>query len=145
MGFEQLAKLKKQLAAEAPQKPSRSPKQSGSPKKPGPQVDPVLLAIGRLQKLFPRTFPKNPAPKRPLKIGIYADLVARKDEIALDEARLKEALSKWCRTRRYWASIIEGAPRVNLDGEPDGLVTASEAGQARGLESRVRTQKPGPQ
>ena len=31
--------------------------------KPAAPVDPVIVAIGKLQRKFPRAFPKNPAPK----------------------------------------------------------------------------------
>ncbi|MCB5188927.1 ProQ/FinO family protein [Methylobacillus caricis] len=136
MGFEQLAELKKQLAATAKAEHPAKPK--GVPRKPATAnpVDPVVLAIGRLQKHFPKTFPKNPAPKLPLKIGIYQDLIAKSKEIGLDEATITEAIKTWCRGTRYWASIVENAPRIDLEGNPAGQVTARDASLARSLEAR---------
>ena len=141
MGFEQLADLKKQLAAKA--KAERPAQQQAKPKAtPRRQqenpVDPVVLTIGRLQKLFPKAFPKNPAPKLPLKIGIHKELLGKASEIGLEEAAITEAVKTWCRGTRYWASIVEGAPRIDLEGNPAGEVTARDAAQARSLEARRR-------
>lgn len=151
MGFEQLAELKKQLAAKAkterPAKPQAKPR-TAAPRKPEKEnpVDPVVLSIGRLQRHFPKTFPKNPAPKLPLKIGIHQELLAKAKEIGLEEAAITDAVKTWCRGTRYWASIVEGAPRVDLEGNPAGEVTARDAAQARSLEARRKQpRKPKPE
>lgn len=140
MGFEQLAELKQQLAAKAkaerPAKPQAKPKAASARKPQENPVDPVVLTIGRLQKNFPKAFPKNPAPKLPLKIGIHQELLAKAKELGLEEAAITDAVKTWCRGTRYWASIVEGAPRVDLEGNPAGEVTARDAGQARSLEAR---------
>ncbi|MBN3846539.1 Fertility inhibition FinO-like protein [Paraburkholderia sp. Ac-20342] len=186
MGFEQLAELKKQLAAaraaaESGGKPDRksaarpASKSAAKPdarsgSKPGakpgsrpdakpgarparppqaqPQsrgaaqtrpvadakpVDPVVRSIGRLQKRFPVAFPKNPAPKLPLKIGIFEDLVVHAKDLSLTEAELRDAIKTWCRGGRYWKSLVEGAARVDLTGTEAGKVTAQEAAGAQRL------------
>lgn len=143
MGFEQLADLKKQLAAKAkaerPAKPQAQAKPRSAPRKQQENpVDPVVLTIGRLQKLFPKAFPKNPLPKLPLKIGIHKELLGKASEIGLEEAAITEAVKTWCRGTRYWASIVEGAPRIDLEGNQAGEVTARDAAQARSLEARRR-------
>ncbi|MGF6538553.1 ProQ/FINO family protein [Paraburkholderia youngii] len=79
-------------------------------------VDPVVRSIGRLQKRFPVAFPKNPAPKLPLKIGVFEDLVVHAKELSLTEAELRDAIKTWCRGGRYWKSLVEGAARVDLAG-----------------------------
>jgi len=99
-------------------------------------VDPVVVAISRLQRQFPKAFPKNPAPKLPLKLGVLADLVQHAEQLQLDEAQIKEAVKTWCDGRRYWASMVEDAPRVDLNGEPAGAVTANEARHAKRMASR---------
>ncbi|WP_419721847.1 ProQ/FINO family protein [Pseudomonas syringae] len=38
---------------------------------------------------------------------------------------LKLGISIWCQGTRYWKSIVENAPRVDLNGQPVGVVTAS--------------------
>ena len=55
-------------------------------------VDPVVKSIGRLQKRFPNAFPKNPAPKLPLKVGIFEDLVVHAKDLSLNEAELRDAI-----------------------------------------------------
>ncbi|MCB5185842.1 ProQ/FinO family protein [Methylobacillus gramineus] len=141
MGFEQLAELKKQLAAtaktEQPAKPKTAATKPRQPAKANPNpVDPVVLTIGRLQKHFPKSFPKNPAPKLPLKIGIHQELLAKAKDLGLEEVAITEAVKTWCRGTRYWASIVEDAPRVDLEGNPAGQVTSRDAAQARSLEAR---------
>lgn len=99
-------------------------------------VDPVVVAISRLQRQFPKAFPKNPAPKLPLKLGVLADLVQHAQALQLDEAQIKEAVKTWCDGRRYWACMVEDAARVDLNGEPSGAVTANEAKHAKRMASR---------
>jgi ProP effector len=142
MGFEQLAVLKQQLTKEAKEakrkaaKPLRvaQPAESKTTGRTGAKngtVDPVLRVIGKLQKRFPAAFPKNPAPKVPLKVGILTDLLTHAAELALNEAEIRQAVGTWCRGSRYWACLTDGAARVDLTGASAGLVTARDAAFAR--------------
>jgi ProP effector len=155
MGFEQLAVLKRQLTQEAkeakeakreatrqaakPVRPARTAESktaghSGAKKESGPKkepVDPGLRVIGKLQKRFPTAFPRKPAPKVPLKVGILTDLLAHAGELALNEAEIREAVSTWCRGSRYWACLTDGAARVDLSGAAAGVVSARDAAFAR--------------
>jgi ProP effector len=174
MGFEQLAELKKQLAAaraeaapaaksgakpasrpdsrpaskpaskpgaKAGARPARKPtepRRAAADAKPAVDakpVDPVVKSIGRLQKRFPIAFPKNPAPKLPLKVGIFEDLVMHAKELSLSEAELRDAIKTWCRGSRYWKCLVEGAARVDLTGAEVGKVTAQEAAGAQRLQA----------
>ncbi|CAB3775903.1 ProQ/FinO family protein [Paraburkholderia fynbosensis] len=174
MGFEQLAELKKQLAAARAEaapaarsdakpaskpaskadskagsrpgaRPARKPAQprrdasaaaaQAKPAVDAKPVDPVVKSIGRLQKRFPIAFPKNPAPKLPLKVGIFEDLVVHAKELSLSEAELRDAIKTWCRGSRYWKCLVEGAARVDLTGAPVGQVTAQEAAGAQRLQA----------
>lgn len=121
---------------ERPARPARpgGPARAGEKARGGdkaPPVDPVVRVIGKLQKRFPAAFPKNPAPKVPLKVGILADLIAQGADLQLTEAEIREAVSTWCRGSRYWACLTDGAARVDLAGEPAGVVTARDAAFAR--------------
>ncbi|MDR5758525.1 ProQ/FinO family protein [Caballeronia sp. LZ035] len=154
MGFEQLAGLKKQLAQQARQaeqdkgkdkaakakKPPRArrapaPTPPPPPAAPAKPVDPVVHTIGKLQKRFPLAFPKNPAPKKPLKVGIFEDLMKHAEELQLSERELRAAIKVWCRGNRYWTSLAEGAPRVDLTGAAAGEVTSADAARAVYLEN----------
>jgi len=165
MGLEQLAAIRALITKQAPEEPTpkkesrpqgggKGPRSSqGAGKGPRPQggdkgqrpqraerretpVDPVVVAISRLQRQFPKAFPKNPAPKLPLKLGVLADLVQHAQALQLDEAQIKEAVKTWCDGRRYWTCMVEDAPRVDLNGEPSGAVTANEAKHAKRMASR---------
>jgi ProP effector len=104
-------------------------------------VDPVVLSIGKLQKRFPKAFPKNPAPKVPLKVGIFKDLLLHSEELGLNEAALRDAIKVWCWGSRYWACITENAMRVDLNGEDAGQVLPGEAARARGLQAKRQKTK----
>ncbi|KVG68441.1 ProQ activator of osmoprotectant transporter prop [Burkholderia ubonensis] len=104
--------------------------------KPSAPVDPVVVAIGKLQKRFPLAFPKNPAPKVPLKVGIWADLAGQAQAVGLTEAELRDAMSTWCRGNRYWSCLIEDAVRVDLQGNEAGRVSKDDAARARRLKAR---------
>lgn len=139
MGLEQLAELKKQLAAE--NSPEKRVVQLSSNAKKNALVDHVVLTIGKLQKLFPKTFPKNPNPKVPLKVGILDDLYARSDEIGISNEDIQLAIQTWCKSSRYWNASIEGAMRVDLDGNPSGLVDAKGAAQARAMSRKAKSSR----
>ncbi|WP_175838585.1 ProQ/FinO family protein [Burkholderia anthina] len=172
MGFEQLAELRAQLAAKAKQernakrpatetdagakpksgdRPARGAKsgagagakaKAASGAKPSTPVDPVIVAIGKLQRRFPRAFPKNPAPKVPLKVGIWEDLAREAQAVGLSEAELRDAMSTWCRGNRYWSCLVEDAVRVDLQGTEAGRVTRDDAARARRLKSRRPGKQP---
>ncbi|MGZ2749086.1 ProQ/FinO family protein [Burkholderia stagnalis] len=119
--------------AGARQGPRARPSAGGKPSAP---VDPVIVAIGKLQKRFPLAFPRNPAPKVPLKVGIWADLAADAQAIGLSEAELRDAMSTWCRGNRYWSCLVEDAVRIDLQGNEAGRVTHDDAARARRLKAR---------
>ncbi|MGA9911519.1 MAG: ProQ/FinO family protein, partial [Paraburkholderia sp.] len=118
-------------AAEANARPAPNAKPAADAR----PVDPVVKSIGRLQKRFPNAFPKNPAPKLPLKVGIFEDLVVHAKELSLSEAELRDAIKTWCRGSRYWKCLVEGAARVDLTGGEAGKVTAQEAAGAQRLQA----------
>lgn len=152
MGFEQLAALKRELTARArqqqreEQEKRESQENKGKRQRPvskkGPKntepVDPVVITISRLQRLFPKTFPKKPAPKVPLKLGIHKELHLQSEALKLSPEAITEAVKTWCRGSRYWACMVQDAPRLDLAGEPAGTVTEAEAKFAKMLASRQR-------
>lgn len=119
--------------------PGAAPTTAQAPK--GKPVDPVVQTFARMQKRFPLAFPKNPAPKVPLKIGIFEDLLTHAKVLGVDEAGLRDALRTWCRGSRYWACMVEGAKRVDLEGNEAGEVTRSDAVRALALK-KGRSAKP---
>jgi ProP effector len=143
MGFEQLAELRDRLRAEkAPAKTdkAKSPKRKPSPQEKPRIQDPALEAIWPLQKHFPLAFPVNPAPKVPLKEGILKDAEQHLELLGLTLEQLKLGISTWCQGTRYWKSMVENAARLDLNGQPVGVVTASQALHAKRQASRRRAQ-----
>ena len=86
----------------------RAPRATRKPPRP---IHPLLL---RLADLHPRLFGPRP---RPLKLGVFEDLVAAHGE-ALDPVALKAALGQHVRSSRYLQAVAEGQPRCGLDGAP---------------------------
>ena len=120
--------------------PAHAGKRPPRPQRPAqPPADPVVLAIARLQRHFPAAFPKKPAPKLPLKLGIHADLLQEQKKLQLEESEITQAIATWCQGARYWACMTENAARVDLTGAPSGVVTAPEANRARHQARRQRT------
>lgn len=143
MGFEQLAELRERLRAEKEQVKADSAKRLE--RKPATQAkpreqDPAVAAIWPLQKHFPLAFPVNPAPKVPLKEGIFKDAEQHLELLGITREQLKLGISTWCRGTRYWTSMVENAPRLDLSGQPAGTVTAAQALHAKQQASRQRGQ-----
>ena len=88
-------------------------------------------ALVRLAEQFPKTFTaEKHQPHRPLKWGIAADIAARCPDL---KRRVRgTALSVYCGRIAYLESIVAGAARVDLDGNPAGEVAAEEAAHAAG-------------
>ncbi|WP_145128228.1 ProQ/FinO family protein [Pseudomonas sp. URMO17WK12:I11] len=144
MSFEQLAALRDRLRAEkeqqqasAPAPAKRKPPQKTKPR----ELDPAVAAIWPLQKHFPLAFPVNPAPKVPLKEGIFKDAEQHLELLGITREQLKLGISTWCRGNRYWTSMVENAPRLDLNGQPAGVVTAAQAIHAKRQAAQQRNQE----
>ena len=143
MGFEQLAELRDRLRAE--KEPAKAVIQTDLKCKSSPQAkplsqDPALEAIWPLQKHFPLAFPVNPSPKVPLKEGILKDAEQHLELLGISSEQLKQGIAIWCRGSRYWASMTENAPRLDLNGQAVGVVTAAQALYAKQQAKRQRAQ-----
>lgn len=64
----------------------------------------------------------------PLAIGIHKTLMERFP--GLDKGQVRTAMKLHTGTTRYLKSILDGAPRFDLDGNPSGVVTAEQHAQA---------------
>lgn len=89
--------------------------------------------IAFLAERFPQCFTAE-GEARPLKIGIFQDLVQRMqgdDSLALSKTQLRAALRRYTSSWRYLYSIKPGARRVDLDGNPGEELDASHVEHAR--------------
>lgn len=75
---------------------------------------PVSPTLEKLAELYPQLFG---AVFRPLKRGIFQDLLAAHPELFEREA-LKHALGQHTRSTRYLQSVAAGQQRYNLQGQP---------------------------
>jgi len=141
MGFEQLAPLKDALVKQAAAKKEARKRETENTTNT-PPVDPVVRIIGLLQKHFPLAFPKKPAPKVPLKIGIHKDLLVHAERLGLSETDIRSALKKWCKGKRYTECMAAGAVRVDLQGCEAGFVSKEEASHADKRKTPVQQQAP---
>jgi ProP effector len=137
MGFEQLAALKAQLnqganrrkvASHSTSSPVDVTREIKPPPKPQrTSADAAARAVTTLQRHFPHAFPRSPAPKVPLKVGILKDVLAQAASLGLSERDARNGVKRWCRGQRYWTCLVEGDVRVDLTGAITGVVTAAEA------------------
>lgn len=93
-------------------------------------------ALELLIEAYPQTFSRDNV--RPLKIGIQEDLIAD-DKLARN--RIKRALATYVRSLAYLRSVQEGVERVDLNGQPAGVVTAGEAEHARARLKEIQAQR----
>ncbi|WP_074173651.1 ProQ/FinO family protein [Caballeronia calidae] len=107
----------------------------------------VARAVTTLQRHFPHAFPRSPASKVPLKVGILKDVLARAASLGLSDRDARNGVKLWCLGQRYWTCLVEGSARVNLTGAITGVVSTAEAEYgtsqrrrgSRAGESRLRT------
>ena len=92
--------------------PSEAPPRRHAAARKGPR--PVHPLLQKLFELYPRPFG---ARFLPLKIGVFAELVAAHPE-ALPAAELKVALALHTRSTRYIEAVASGLPRHDLQGKP---------------------------
>jgi ProP effector len=93
-------------------------------------LDYAQYGVELLRAYYPACF-RAPNDVKPLKKGIKQDLVKRLSEIETivteDKACMVKSLSYYVNTAAYHKSMQDGTVRIDLDGNPDGTVTAEEA------------------
>lgn len=93
-------------------------------------LEQAQYGVELLKAHFPLCF-KDIKEVQPLKIGIKQDLVKQlstREEIVIgDKACMVNSLSYYVNSPTYHKRMIEGATRIDLDGNAAGVVTADEA------------------
>jgi ProP effector len=100
-----------------------------------PQAD-VYPTIDLLAATWPRCFSAPLSGRRPLKVGIGKEITAAA-EGAITPEELDAALRLYTTQKGYLQKLREGAHRVDLDGNPAGMVTADHAARARRYIERI--------
>jgi ProP effector len=80
---------------------------------------------------WPHLFRVTPETIRPLAIGIADDLCAQLPDCS--PKLVHHTLSQWMADHRviYWKALMQGGPRYDLDGNPNGEVTPEQQADAR--------------
>jgi ProP effector len=86
----------------------------------------TVLAV--LVEKYPATFTMLESKWVPLKVGIGGDVIANHPE--LKPSQIGQALYWYTHSTDYMAKLIEGADRIDLTGQPAGVVSATEAADA---------------
>jgi sRNA-binding protein len=102
------------------------------------QREAALQTLAALAELYPACFVADKSkPHRPLKRGIHRDLIDR-GILRPNECRLVFLL--YVTRRQYQKALAASGPRVDLDGNVDGEVTAEEIENARRVMVRINAQ-----
>ncbi len=96
-----------------------------------PKLNSSKEVIAFLAERFPQCFSAE-GEARPLKIGIFQDLVERiEGEMNLSKTQLRSALRLYTSSWRYLYGVKPGATRVDLDGNPCGELDEQHVEHAR--------------
>lgn len=112
-----------------------------------PKLNNSKEVIVYLAKEFPNCFLAEGEAK-PLKIGIFQDIVERLGEAScVSKTQLRTALRLYTTSWRYLYGIKAGAQRVDLDGNPCGVLDEQHVEYARKqleeAKARIQAQKAG--
>src|SRR5262249_49755856 len=88
----------------------------------------AIAAIELFRELFPRAFPEH-GPRVPLEIGIEAKIFPEVRG-AMKPHEVTDAVRFYTSSAAYLRCLRPGAKRVDLAGNPVGIVTGEEAGRA---------------
>lgn len=120
------------------QRPSSRQTSSANPP-PGQASQPGSCVRSDLAiaEAFSIGFPSQSVPQGSAQGRHSQDAEQHLELLGLTREQLKLGISTWCRGTRYWASLVENAPRLDLGGQAVGTVTATQAKQQA---SRQRVQ-----
>ena len=105
------------------------------------QREQIDQTIELLCREFPNCFVQFERRRRPLKIGISYDILARLGD-RIDRELLGRALRYYTWNTFYRLSQQPGAPRIDLDGNESGTVSEADAASAaRDVAQRAKTKQ----
>ena len=98
----------------------------------------ALIAV--LAEKFPKCFAVPDTRRRPLKVGIDADLLAALGG-AIRRTELIRALAMYCSSEGYLERVLTDAWRVDLEGNPAGVVTADDERHAKAKRAGIKAKR----
>ena len=89
---------------------------------------------------FPNCFAVPDTRRRPLKVGIDADLLAALGD-TIRRTELIRALAMYCSSEGYLERVLTGAWRIDLEGKLAGAVSADDEKHAKAKQAGIRTRR----
>jgi len=96
--------------------------------------------ITALAARFPECFAVPDTRRRPLKVGIDADILAALSG-TIRRTELIRALAMYCCSDGYLERVLTGAWRVDLEGKPAGVVTAEDERHAKAKRAGIKAKR----
>jgi ProP effector len=96
--------------------------------------------IALLAAKFPKCFAVPDTRRRPLKVGIDADLLAAFGG-SIRRTELIRALAMYCSSEGYLERVLTGAWRVDLESKPAGAVSADDEKHAKAKRASIRIRR----
>jgi ProP effector len=94
------------------------------------KIDDYFEVMEILKTELPECFRRGNA-KMPLVIGIHEAVIAHyENDARFDAATIINAIRFYCQGKKYINTIVEGAPRIDINGKAASAVTQSEASHA---------------
>jgi sRNA-binding protein len=84
-----------------------------------------------LQERWPHAFPWDFQQRKPLALGIHQAVALHFPETPVWRIKQAIALFQYGGKGAYLHAVMKGGPRYDLDGQPNGEVTATEQEQAK--------------
>ncbi len=91
----------------------------------------IQALYDELHQRFPHTFFREPIQVSPLKKGTYQELKAVLADSPYNARVISWALNRYTRRYGYIRAVAVGKPRIDLSGNPAGVVTEDEQHEAR--------------
>jgi sRNA-binding protein len=98
----------------------------------------ALTAV--LAAKFPKCFALPDTRRRPLKVGIDADLLAALSG-TIPRTDLIRALAMYCSSHGYLERVLNGAWRIDLQGDPAGVVTVDDERHAKAKRAGIKAKR----
>ena len=96
--------------------------------------------ISVLAARFPKCFAVPDARRRPLKVGIDADVLSTLGG-TIPQTQLIRALAMYCGSEGYLDRVRAGAVRVDIEGRPAGMITADDEKHAKTKLNAIRAKR----
>ncbi|WP_336702008.1 ProQ/FinO family protein [Pantoea dispersa] len=128
----------KQPETEATSNDKPAQKPAGAARKQSAAAKRNHRRLEKLSSLFPAVI--NLTEPKPLKVGILEDmsqsLKARGETFG--EGQIKNALARYTRNWRYQTALAAGGSRYNIEGQPEGQVTAEQQQKAAEMLAQLK-------